>query len=90
MPLYLSRRLGLTIFIIVMGGIVFGAFGEFLGFIIPDGTVKTVFLKNIWVGFSPITINLHIVSFTIGFHLKFNIISVIGIILFAYILKWLF
>lgn len=90
MPLNLTRRITLTLFIIIIGGIVFGVIGEFIGYLIPDGTIKTVFLKYIWVGFSPVTINLHLVSFTIGFHIKFNLISVLGIIFLSYILKWLF
>jgi|UniRef100_A0A7C3YRT6 hypothetical protein len=90
MPLNLSRKLGLTLFIIIVGGIVFGVIGEVIGLIIPESPVKKVILKYIWVGFSPVTINLNIVSFTIGFHIKFNLLSVLGIIFLGYILRWLF
>lgn len=90
MPLHPTRRIGITIFIILIGGICFGILGEGIGVILPEGPVKTFFLKSLWVGFSPVTINLHLLSFTIGFHLKFNLMSVLGIVFFSYLLKWVY
>ena len=84
------RRLkfGVLIFIIFLGLLIGSAFGELIGFILPDGVVKNFFLVSINVGIKPTEIDLNIIKFTFGFMFKLNVVGIIGIAIASYILKW--
>lgn len=73
---------------IVLGALMGSALGQVIGVIMPDGVVKDFFLRSASIGFSPVLVNLVIISFTFGFNFNLNIIGVIGIILAAYIFRW--
>jgi len=88
--LSISKRAGLTLFIIFIGSIVGGAIGELIGAFVPESPVKSFFLNYVSLGFSPITINLHIIQFTLGLTFRFNIVSIFGILLLGYLLRWLY
>lgn len=90
MGLRISKRVGLTLFIIFLGSILGGAVGELIGAFVPEGPVKSFFLNYVGLGFSPITVNLHIIQFTIGLTIRFNIVSIFGIVLLGYLLRWLY
>jgi len=78
------------IFIIVLGAIVGSAIGHTLGLVLPQGAVKQIFLKSLSVGIPQFHLNLAIIGLTFGLTLNVNLITVIGIILMAYILRWFY
>jgi membrane protein YqaA with SNARE-associated domain len=78
------------VFMIILGAIVGSALGHVLGFILPEGAVKTVFLEALKVGIPNFTLNLAIIQLTFGFTLNINIVTVIVIVLMAYILRWFY
>jgi hypothetical protein len=82
------NSLALFIMVVFIGAIIGSAIGEIIGLLLPVGIVKDFFLKSVTFGFSPTTINLVILTFTIGALLKINIIGVIGIFLASYIFRW--
>ena len=84
------RKINLVwIFVIVLLGALLGsALGEVLGLVLPNGVVKEFFLRAVEWNLEPVLINLFVVTFTIGFGFKVNIIGGIGIILVGYFLKW--
>jgi hypothetical protein len=68
-------------FIIVVIGALLGTMvGELLGAYLPDGAVKSFFIKSITFGLDPATLNLHILALTFGLVLKINVVTIIGII----------
>jgi membrane protein YqaA with SNARE-associated domain len=78
------------VFIIILGAIVGTTIGHILGIVLPPGAVKTVFLKAITVGIPTFTLNLAIINCTFGLMLNINLVTVIFIILLAYLLRWLY
>ncbi|HPG38997.1 MAG TPA: DUF4321 domain-containing protein [bacterium] len=83
-----SHTIGRIIIVIFLGAIVGGVLGEVIALLIPDGIVREFFLRSVSFGFSPATINLILITFTLGFTFKLNIIGVIGIFLATYIMRW--
>jgi len=79
-----------VILIVIVGGLVGSAFGELIGRILPDGPVKNFFLNAISVGFRTFHLDLSIFTIDFGLILRLNIISIIGMILFAYLLRWFY
>ena len=82
------KSVGFIIFVIVMGALIGSALGEILAFVMPVGVVKDFFLKSITASIGPGTLDLILFKITLGFALKLNITGVIGILISAYILRW--
>ncbi|MCK4271567.1 DUF4321 domain-containing protein [bacterium] len=83
-----KKSVGTVLLILILGALIGSTFGEVIGLLLPDGVVKDFFLKSIAPGFSPATLDLIVFSITLGFTIKLNIISILGIALAAYILRW--
>ncbi len=83
-----KKRIGWILLIIIVGALIGSALGEVLGLILPAGVVKDFFLRAAIFRVGPAEINLLVLSFTLGFKLKLNVIGVIGIFLAAYFLRW--
>jgi hypothetical protein len=66
--------------IVVIGALLGTMLGELLGAYLPDGAVKNFFLKSITFGLDPSTLDLHILTLTLGLILKINVLTVIGVI----------
>jgi hypothetical protein len=73
---------------IFIGALTGAVLGEIISLILPEGVVKDFFLRSVSFGFSPTTINLVLITVTIGLYLKLNIVGVIGIFLATYIFRW--
>lgn len=79
----------LNVIVVVVVGSLFGLFISKLGnvwFPAPS-SVNDLINTGINTGLNPTTVDLSLVEFTIGLVFKFNIFSVIGIILAALIYK---
>ena len=72
----------------VVGALMGSALGEVLAFIMPVGVVKDFFLKSITASVGPGTLDLIRLKFTLGFALKLNVTGVIGVLIAAYMLRW--
>ncbi len=83
------KGLGLILFVIFLGAIIGSAMGEVLGLILPNGVVKEFFLRSASFSVGPAVLNLIVFTVTLGFSLKINVIGVIGILIAAYILRWI-
>ena len=83
-----KKPLSFVIFVILLGAILGTAIGELIAFILPSGVVEEFFLKSALFGFEPFTINVGVISFTVGFTFKLNIVGIIGIAFSAYLLRW--
>ncbi|MEE4312303.1 MAG: DUF4321 domain-containing protein [candidate division KSB1 bacterium] len=83
-----KKPLSFVIFVILLGAILGTAIGELIAFILPSGVVEEFFIKSALFGFEPFTINAGVISFTLGFTFKLNIVGIIGIAFSAYLLRW--
>ena len=65
-----------------------GVLGEILRVMAPHGTIQTVFATNYVLAITePLTIDLVLLKFTIGFVLKINLLSLLGMFLGIYLYK---
>lgn len=83
-----KKSLAFIIFIIVLGAMIGTAIGEVLGLILPTGVVKEFFLKSASASVGPATLNIILITLTLGFTFKINITGVIGVLIAAYALRW--
>jgi hypothetical protein len=83
-----KKSIGFYLVIIFIGALIGSALGEVIGYILPDGVVKQFFIKSVSASIGPATLNIVIMTFTLGFSIKINVMSVIGILITAYMLRW--
>lgn len=83
-----SRPLGVLIVMLVVGSVLGSLFGELLGVILPEGVVRDFFVKGFQPHFGPMTVDLGVIGFTLGFKLKLTVASVLGIMLAVHIFRW--
>ncbi len=83
-----KKSLGFIITVIFIGALIGSALGEIVTFLVPAGVVKDFFLKSVTASIGPGTLNIIIVTLTLGFTLKLNVMGVIGILIAAYALRW--
>ena len=74
--------------ILVLGAILGTLVGEILGFILPEGVVRQFFLLSKTLSIGPGTVDLIMFRFTLGFSITLNVISLIGIGVAYYLLRW--
>ena len=84
----LRQSVGMFILVVFLGALIGAVLGEIIGLLLPNGVAKEFFLKSVNFGFSPTTLNLVLLTFTIGITMKINVIGVIGIFLATYIFRW--
>ena len=78
----MSKGAGVTILMIVLGGILGGYLGELLGLMIPVGFLHDLFVRGFSLGFdAPMVLNLRIVVLTLGIKIFINLLGVLGMIL---------
>ncbi len=72
-------------------GLLFGSLGELMNAGGQDNIVRNFFIAafNLNIGIDePIVIDLYMVKFVLGFGLKLNFVSIIGLAVSLYIMKW--
>ena len=74
------RSLALVALLLFLGIVVGTVLGEVVGLILPEGKViRDVFVNTIEYHAGPVHVDLVVFSFTLGFSLRANLMSVIGI-----------
>ncbi len=86
--MFSKRSLGFIFLIIFLGALIGTALGEILGVLLPEGVVREFFLRSASPEFGPALLNLELITITLGFSFKFNVIGIIGVIIAVYILRW--
>ena len=76
----------LLVFILI-GGLLGGVLGEILRVMAPHGTIQSIFATTFSPGISPFTIDLVLLKFTLGFEIKINLLSLVGMFLGIYLYK---
>lgn len=77
------------IFIIIIGAMIGTALGEVIGILLPEGVVQDFFLKSASASIGPGTLDIILLTLTLGFSFKINVMGVIGILIAAYVLRWI-
>ena len=78
----------MLIFFVLVGGLLGGVLGEILRIFSPEGLLKEIFLQGYGIGINPpLTLDLHLLTFTLGFTIKMNLFSLLGIIFGIYVYK---
>ena len=89
-----NRNISLISVGILAGAMIGTALGQFLGYVLPEGsTVKQFFLTTFDFSFgsidSGLLVDLGVIALDFGFILRFNVCSVIGFAIAYYLLKYL-
>ncbi len=84
-----KKSLAFIAIVIFFGAVIGTGLGELLSLIIPEGVVKDFFLKSVTASIGPATLDILLMTFTIGFSFKINIMGIIGILIMAYFLRWI-
>ena len=83
------RQLAAVTLIIFLGIIVGTVVGEVIGILLPEGkAIRDVFVNSTSLHMGPIHLDMVVFSFTLGFSLKVNLMSVIGIFVVTLLLRW--
>ncbi|MBI3359349.1 MAG: DUF4321 domain-containing protein [Nitrospirae bacterium] len=87
----LLQRTPVVLFLFALGGALFGGLvGEALLFFSPTSLIKNTFLKSYQIGIlPPATLDLVLITFTIGFTVRVNLLILLGILLGVYTYKQL-
>jgi len=84
-----KKSAAFIIFIIVVGAMIGTALGEVIGLLVPAGVVKDFFLESASASIGPGTLDIILLTLTLGFSFKINVMGVIGILIAAYALRWI-
>jgi hypothetical protein len=83
------RALAVVALILFLGIVVGTVVGEVIGIMLPEGKViRDVFVNSTDFHIGPVHIDLVVFSFTLGFSLRVNLMSVVGVVLMSILLRW--
>jgi uncharacterized protein YneF (UPF0154 family) len=77
----------MLIIVLVVGALLGSFLGEFISIVLPSGAMKDLFIKDLSAGLMPSTFDLRIVQITFGCMLKLNVMSLVGVVLSAFIFR---
>ncbi len=84
-----EKRIGVLVIALLVGLLFGNVVGEILGILIPENSVVVKVLVNaLEYEQTPIKLNLIILTLTLGFSLKINLISLVGIAAAWYYVKY--
>ncbi|MBI4248797.1 MAG: DUF4321 domain-containing protein [Elusimicrobia bacterium] len=76
--------------IVVVGALIGSFLGKFLAITFPQGQIHDLLATEIAAGLNPTVLDLRVIEITLGCLLRFNVTSVIGMIVSAVTFKTLF
>ncbi len=83
------RPLAVVVLILFLGIVVGTMLGEMVGILLPEGKIiRDVFVNSTDLHVGPLHIDLVVFSFTLGFSLRINLMSAIGVVLMSLLLRW--
>jgi hypothetical protein len=83
------RPLGLVALIVLLGIVVGTILGEAVGLVLPEGKViRDVFVNATDFHVGPVHVDLVVFSFTFGFSLRVNMMSVLGVFVVLAFLRY--
>ena len=79
------KRYTLLLWGFIIGVVAGDIIGHILKRTLPDSPVKALVLNSVYVGFTPFTVDLIVVKFTLGLSFAFNLFVVIFVFVALYI-----
>jgi hypothetical protein len=77
-----NRGVGLILITIVAGLVIGSLLGELLGHLLPPGRVQNFLVRGPTIGLTPpVTLDLRLVTLTLGVAFKVNVVGVLGILI---------
>ncbi|MCU0610554.1 MAG: DUF4321 domain-containing protein [Candidatus Eisenbacteria bacterium] len=83
-----SRPVGILILVLVVGSIFGALVSQLIGLVLPQGVIRDFFVRGFQPQFGPLSVDLGVIGFTLGFTLKLTVASVLGIMLAVHIFRW--
>ena len=85
-----ARKLRLPVLALVLflGLLIGSVLGRALGVVLPEGMWRTFLVEGLGVALGPVTVDLAVFSFTVGFSFDINVTGVIGVLALAQVLRW--
>ncbi|MEK6537716.1 MAG: hypothetical protein A2132_02955 [Nitrospirae bacterium RBG_16_43_11] len=84
-----KKNIWILLLLILVGALLGNVLGEILRAISPEGPVRNIFTEGFHIGITPpVTLDLRIITFTIGFSIRANLLTLLGSILGIYIYKY--
>ena len=84
----MKKSLWVLLIFVLIGGLLGGVLGEILRVMAPAGRIQEIFATNFTPGISPpLTIDLVLIKLTMGFAIKINLLSFLGMFLGIYLYK---
>ena len=85
----LQRKSYKMIILSILLGIAVGTLlGDLLGMVLPAGIPRDVLTYSQSFAMGPFTVNLLVMTFTLGLSFKFNLLGILGIFVMIQLLKW--
>lgn len=82
------RKFPVYLAVLILGMLIGGYLGKMLATVMPDGVAKDFFLTSIAGNFGPVSIDLVIISLTLGpLQVTLNLVGVLGIFLAFYLFR---
>jgi Sec-independent protein secretion pathway component TatC len=87
--LLIHRRKKLITYIVVLvfGLLLGGLLGELVSSLLPEGVVKDFFVTTVGGRLGPGSLDLIVLSLTAGIAVKLNVMSLIGLLIAAYLFR---
>ena len=83
-----KRSVGIVALVFFLGVVLGSVVGELIGLILPDDNVlKKLFVSGKEFAVGPVSVDLIVFGFTLGFSLKVNLVSALGILVVAFLLR---
>ena len=74
--------------IIICGALISSSLGLLVSYILPNGVVKDFFLLSKMIGWDPFILDLYIINFTLGLKINISVLSILGMFISWYFLRY--
>ena len=78
----------LILLIILCGALISSSLGLIISYLLPNGVVKDFFLLSKMLGWSPFFVDLFIFNFTVGLYINISVLSILGMFISWYFLRY--
>lgn len=78
----------MLVLMVLLGMILGSAVGVAIKEVLPDGVVKKFFVESVSWGLEARTLDLVVLTLTLGFSVKVNVMAVLGVVLAVYLFRW--
>ena len=83
-----KKRIGMIALVFFLGVVLGSVVGELIGLLLPaDNVIRELFVSGKEFSVGPVHLDMIIFTFTLAFTLKVNLVSVLGIVVVAFLMR---